>query len=388
MAVVSILSDNHKGAAGRPLLTSLIDHILTTIALESAGYALKATRSAIVDPSVSISTITMPPTNPLAPKLQVNGLATVSESSSPSTSTPTDRTAMRMNMLRKIRPPPFRYAWTIYHEKNLPAPNTTTTSTSTSTSTNPSTTYEDRLTCMLENIITIKTFWEVVNQFPLANLKMKDSVHFFKRGVRPVWEDARNVEGGAWTFRVGKGSSAEFWVEVLLLAVGEQFSEVLGEGVFLSLPCLSRPLTFLLPFRPSPHPPPLQFIPSTPSNPTAYLTNTADDLNGISLSRRFTSDLITIWNRRAGADPSSVAGIRDVVLEKVSPHLRPKEGSFYYKRHSEHVGFEEIVRAAKKREEVGKQEGEEVAQVEDKEAEEVLMREVEEEEKGDGGKVE
>ncbi|KAL8894068.1 MAG: hypothetical protein Q9207_008553, partial [Kuettlingeria erythrocarpa] len=219
VAVISILSDNQKGAAGRPLLTSLIDHILTTIALESTSYALKATSSA-VDPSTSVPTITMPPTNPLAPELQVNGLATVSESSSPSTTTPTDRTAMRMNMLRKIRPPPFRYAWTIYHEKNLPATTTTVP---------PSGAYEDRLTCMLENIITIKTFWEVVNQFPLANLKMKDSVHFFKRGVRPVWEDARNVEGGAWTFRVGKSSSAEFWVEVLLLAVGEQFSEVLGK---------------------------------------------------------------------------------------------------------------------------------------------------------------
>ncbi|KAI4181630.1 MAG: hypothetical protein LQ346_006728, partial [Caloplaca aetnensis] len=211
MAVLSILSNNRKGAAGRPFLSSLVDIILDTVTIIN-----DTTDSSAIALSTRTQASTMPPTNPLAPKLQVNGLATVSENNSPSTSTPTDRTAMKMNMLRKIRPPPFRYAWTIYHEKNLPATTTTTTSTEPTSGA-----YEDRLTCMLENIITIKTFWEVVNQFPLANLKMKDSVHFFKRGVRPVWEDARNVEGGAWTFRVGKSSSAEFWVEVLLLAVGE-----------------------------------------------------------------------------------------------------------------------------------------------------------------------
>ncbi|KAL8923885.1 MAG: hypothetical protein Q9208_004321 [Pyrenodesmia sp. 3 TL-2023] len=341
MAVISILSDIQKGAAGRPLLTSLIDHILTAIALDPTSYAIAST-SHIIDTSAPVPTATMPPTNPSAPKLQVNGLATVTENASPSTTTPTDRTAMKLNMLRKIRPPPFRYAWTLYHEKNLPAATTTTTDSPSSSSS--SSTYEDRLTCMLENIITIKTFWEVVNQFPLANLKMKDSVHFFKRGVRPVWEDPRNVEGGAWTFRVGKSVSAEFWVEVLLLAVGEQFSEVLGKG---------------------------------------------DDLCGISLSRRFNSDLITIWNRRAPTtEPSpSVTGIKDVILAQLSDNLKPKEGSFYYKKHSEHAGFEEIVAAAKKMRGEGDgkvgdgdAEVEELGKVEDAEAEKVLMREVEEEE--------
>ncbi|KAL8750362.1 MAG: hypothetical protein Q9184_006452 [Pyrenodesmia sp. 2 TL-2023] len=330
MAVISILSDNHKGAAGRPFLSALINHILTTTALNSTSYAVES-KDNIINNSISVPTATMPPTNPLAPKLQVNGLTTVSEDASPSTTTPTDRAATRLNMLRKIRPPPFRYAWTIYHEKNLPATTTTTDSPSPST-------YEDRLTCMLENIITIKTFWEVVNQFPLANLKMKDSVHFFKRGVRPVWEDPRNVDGGAWTFRVSKSVSAEFWVEVLLLAVGEQFSEVLGKG---------------------------------------------DDLTGISLSRRFNSDLITIWNRRATTETeASITGIKDIVLAQLSENLKPKEGSYYYKRHSEHAGFEEIVAAARKKGK-GESEGEEVKEVGDAEAEKVLLREVEEEEEGE-----
>ena len=83
---------------------------------------------------------------------------------------------------------------------------------------------------MLENIITVKSFWEAFNGFPLHGLKMKDSVHFFKRSVKPVWEDPRNVKGGSWTFRVQKDKSEEFWKEVLLLAVGEQFADVIERG--------------------------------------------------------------------------------------------------------------------------------------------------------------
>ncbi|KAL9024646.1 MAG: hypothetical protein Q9196_006360 [Gyalolechia fulgens] len=317
MAVVSILTnEKEKGAAGRPFLSTLIEIALTHSAITNLS-------PDIAEGNILPTPPTMASSQPTAPRLQINGLTSIAENASPSTTTPNDRNAMRLNMLRKIRPPPFRYAWTFYHEKNLPAPDSSSV---------PSTNaYEDRLTTMLENIITIKTFWELLNQFPLQSLKIKDSIHFFKRGVRPVWEDPRNVEGGAWTFRVSKSVSGEFWVEVLLLAVGEQFSEVIGKG---------------------------------------------DDLCGLSLSRRFTSDLITIWNRRAN-DQASIDGIRDVVLAQLSPNLKPKEGSFYYKRHSEHEGFSEIVAAAKNGEEV--KPVEEVAKVEDAEAEKVMVKEAEEE---------
>ncbi|KAL8707289.1 MAG: hypothetical protein Q9225_007784 [Loekoesia sp. 1 TL-2023] len=312
MAVISIIADHQKGAAGRPFLSTLIEIALNHTTVTNIA---PDTAECIILPTPP----TMASSHPTAPRLQINGLTSISENASPSTSTPTDRTAMRLNMLRKIRPPPFRYAWTFYHERNLPSAATTSAS------------YEDRLTTMLENIITIKTFWELLNTFPLQNLKMKDSIHFFKRGVHPVWEDPRNVEGGAWTFRVSKSVSGEFWVEVLLLAVGEQFSEVIGKG---------------------------------------------DDLCGLSLSRRFNSDLITIWNRRSN-NQASIDGIRDVVLAQLSPNLKPKEGSYYYKRHSEHTGFSEIVAAAKKDKE--EKPVEEVAKVEDAEAETAMAKEAEEE---------
>ena len=174
------------------------------------------------------------------PSLLVNGLPSVQEDTNSAANTPTaahfnyvqaaststnatqattstttttspSRDAAKLNMLRRMRPPPFQYAWTMYHDRHSEADNN----------------YEGRLTVMLEGIITIKPFWEAFNLFPLQSLRMKDAVHFFKRGVRPVWEDPRNVHGGGWTFRVQKDRSEALWKEVLLLAVGEQFADVI-----------------------------------------------------------------------------------------------------------------------------------------------------------------
>ena len=120
------------------------------------------------------------------------------------------RREARQHMFKAMRAPPLQYAWTFWHDKHAEGGS-----------------YEGRLTAMLENIVTLKPFWEVQNTFPLDALKMKDSVHFFKRGVRPVWEDPRNVKGGAWTFRVPKDKSGQTWLEILLIAIGEGFADVI-----------------------------------------------------------------------------------------------------------------------------------------------------------------
>ena len=120
------------------------------------------------------------------------------------------KVARRLTLVRNLRAPAFQYAWTFYHDKYTESQN-----------------YEGRLTLLKEDIITAKPFWEVLNSFPFDALKLKDSVHFFKRGVKPVWEDPRNVKGGSWTFRVPKAQCEDFWKEVLMLAVGEEFVDVI-----------------------------------------------------------------------------------------------------------------------------------------------------------------
>ena len=238
------------------------------------------------------------------PALHVNGLPTVSEDGAASTASngnsngnentqPIDRKAAKLNMLKRMRPPPFANIWTFWHDKYV-APTGPD-------ATHQSTTYENRLTLMYAEIHDIKEFYQIYNHTPCANLRQRDSFHLFKRGVKPVWEDARNVHGGAWTFRVPKEKSTEFWMLVQVIAVGEGFDDVVGKG---------------------------------------------DDICGLSLTTRFTSNLISVWNRD-GANRKSIDGILEVVLAELPDHLKPKESSYYYKKHSEHAGFAEVVAAAK-----------------------------------------
>lgn len=43
-------------------------------------------------------------------------------------------------------------------------------------------------------------------------------------------EDPRNTNGGAWTFRVSKDKSHEFWKEILMMAIGEILQDVVEKG--------------------------------------------------------------------------------------------------------------------------------------------------------------
>lgn len=324
------------GAAGRPFLSVLADHIIQKLKAEGTYHYTKMNTS-------SRSPIDVPAAK-----------EDKSENAIPTTAA-SDRDALKLNMLRRIRPAPLKYAWAFYHDKN-------------STSGD----YEGRLTVMLENIVTIKPFWEMMNQFPFENLRLRDSVHFFKRGVKPVWEDPRNINGGSWTFRVPKAQSHDFWKETLLLAVGEQFADVIEP----------RKLPFSPPSSNHTPPPPKKLTPNSLPG---------DDLCGITLSVRFNSDLISIWTRD-GTNQKTIDGILSVMLAKLSPHLTPKESSnYYYKKHSEHKGFNEVVASAKLAEAPKEKEGEGEnpgkileAEVRKEESEKALLKEKEAEE--DDGK--
>ena len=67
-----------------------------------------------------------------------------------------------------------------------------------------------------------------------------------------------------------------------------------------------------------------------------------------------------------------------VILEKISPEIKPKVGSYYYKKHSEHAGFNDVVsKAAEAALSTGKIEE---AKVKEEEVELAIIQEVEAEE--------
>lgn len=71
-----------------------------------------------------------------------------------------------------------------------------------------------------------------------------------------------------------------------------------------------------------------------------------DRVVGFSYSMRANSVLISVWNR-LGSNKASVEALKDFIIERLSPELRPTEAkNYFYKKHSEHAGWEDIVKVA------------------------------------------
>ncbi|KAF2563427.1 hypothetical protein F2Q70_00014466 [Brassica cretica] len=105
-------------------------------------------------------------------------------------------------------------------------------------------------------------------------------LHFFKDGIRPLWEDGANCNGGKWIIRFSKVVSARFWEDLLLALVGDQLDD-------------------------------------------------AENICGAVLSVRINEDIISVWNRNA-SDHQAVMGLRDSIKRHLKlPHAYVME----YKPH-------------------------------------------------------
>lgn len=225
-------------------------------------------------------------------RLQVSSLPGMSADEAANTTSPARGAEMRnflQNRLQKNRAPPLVHSWDFWHDRQQ---------SNSSPQKDGEVTYEDRLE-VLANVDDVRRFWNVFNNFDITRLQLRDSIHLFHKGIKPVWEDPRNSRGGSWTFRVPKSQAPEFWKELCMMAIGESLQAAVE----------------------------------------TERTSFRDDICGVSLSVRFNSMLIQIWNRD-GEHTEGVARILSTVLENLSEELKPKsEGSFYYKKHNEHSGF-------------------------------------------------
>ncbi|KAI9830489.1 MAG: hypothetical protein M1826_004726 [Phylliscum demangeonii] len=191
-------------------------------------------------------------------------------------------------LLKQLRVPPLQHIWTLWHDR----PNRARKEEG-NTSTSPVKAQPGDSLREIVEFSDIQKFWEVWNNLPLTMLEVRCSLYLFKKTVKPLWEDVRNVNGGCWTFRVSPDKTDDFWREINLMAVGGELQSAVEAH---------------------------------------------DDICGIGLSRRFSADLITIWNR-AGDNQKSINQILEVVLEIMPAEWKPEPSSYYYKRHAEHRGF-------------------------------------------------
>lgn len=90
----------------------------------------------------------------------------------------------------------------------------------------------------LKELITfdcVEDFWGVYNNVVKASdLPIGATYHFFKAGIKPMWEDSANTAGGKWTIqfprRVGEEVN-KHWLNALLACIGENYdheNEVCG----------------------------------------------------------------------------------------------------------------------------------------------------------------
>jgi hypothetical protein len=72
----------------------------------------------------------------------------------------------------------------------------------------------------LHEISSIKEFWEIYKF--MDNTIVENSMLFMMRdGIKPLWEDEKNVPGGCWSFKISKGNLYNTWLNLSAYLCGE-----------------------------------------------------------------------------------------------------------------------------------------------------------------------
>uniref|UniRef100_A0A8R1DT37 eIF-4F 25 kDa subunit n=1 Tax=Caenorhabditis japonica TaxID=281687 RepID=A0A8R1DT37_CAEJA len=129
----------------------------------------------------------------------------------------------------------------------------------------------------------VEQFWKIMIHFKRpTDMCDKADIHFFKTGIKPVWEDPANCKGGKWIIRLKKGLSTRIWENLLMALIGEQF--LIG-----------------------------------------------DELCGAVCSIRNQEDIISLWNRNADYTPETNR-IRETLRKVLN---LPQNTVLEYKRHDD-----------------------------------------------------
>jgi translation initiation factor 4E len=77
---------------------------------------------------------------------------------------------------------------------------------------------------------TVEKFWSYYSHMTRPHDLMGHAdIHLFKDGIRPLWEDDANKNGGKWIVRLKKGLANRCWENLILAILGEQF--MVGEEI-------------------------------------------------------------------------------------------------------------------------------------------------------------
>ncbi|KAK9072679.1 hypothetical protein SSX86_009114 [Deinandra increscens subsp. villosa] len=119
------------------------------------------------------------------------------------------------------------------------------------------TSYEDNMKQIMD-FSSVEGFWVCYCHLARpSSLPSPTDLHLFKQGIRPLWEDSANCNGGKWIIRFKKAVSGRFWEDLVLALVGDQLDY-------------------------------------------------NDNICGVVLSIRFNEDILSVWNRNASDNQTKV----------------------------------------------------------------------------------
>ncbi|KAG6831669.1 hypothetical protein H0H87_004455 [Tephrocybe sp. NHM501043] len=125
---------------------------------------------------------------------------------------------------------PLQYPWTIYHDSKAKFPFTPASATVPDANFNQpteSTDYEAGLTVVGE-FDTVEEFCRYMNWLkPPSKLERNSNYHLFKSGIKPMWEDEANANGGKWvlTMRSDTQLLDRSWNWLTMALVGEELED-------------------------------------------------------------------------------------------------------------------------------------------------------------------
>ncbi|KAK9368551.1 translation initiation factor eIF 4e-like domain-containing protein [Lipomyces kononenkoae] len=112
---------------------------------------------------------------------------------------------------------PLRYNWTLWFLHRAPGVKISD--------------YE-KATKEISSFSTAEDFWRLYSYLARpSSLPYTSEYHLFKTGVRPVWEDPTNINGGKWILKLKKGTGSVTWESLLLAIIGGEFGDSLGDEV-------------------------------------------------------------------------------------------------------------------------------------------------------------
>ncbi|XP_054978107.1 eukaryotic translation initiation factor 4E type 2 isoform X2 [Sorex araneus] len=189
----------------------------------------------------------------------------------------TDRDKSQSSGKRKAVVPgpaehPLQYNYTFWYSRRTPGRPTSSQS------------YEQNIK-QIGTFASVEQFWRFYSHMVRpGDLTGHSDFHLFKEGIKPMWEDDANKNGGKWIIRLRKGLASRCWENLILAMLGEQF--MVGEEV-----C------------------------------------------GAVVSVRFQEDIISIWNKTA-SDQATTARIRDTLRRVLN---LPPNTIMEYKTHTDSI---------------------------------------------------